>query len=106
MSKFYGPVGFGLSEQVQTSPGVWDVTPVEKNFYGDILNNNYRNQNADRVNDDKKITNRISIVADQYAHDHMFDIEYVVWKGHKWKVESVEEQFPRLILTLGGIYAS
>lgn len=106
MSKFYGAVGFGLSEQKQTSPGVWEVVPSEKNFYGDILENNYRNQDTDRLNDDKKITNRISIVADQYAHDHMFDIIYVIWKGIKWEVLSVNEQFPRLILSLGGRYVS
>lgn len=105
MSKFYGAVGFGLSEQKETSPGVWEVTPVTKNYYGDILNNNFRNQsNNNTINDDIVVTNRISIVADPYARNNFHEIKYVVWRGTKWKVTSVEEQYPRLILSLGGIY--
>lgn len=105
MSKFYGKVGFGLSSQVQTSPGVWEVVPVERNYYGDIIQNNFRNQsNNSTTNDDIVVTNRISIVADPYAHNNFNEIKYVVWRGTKWKVTSVEEQYPRLILSLGGVY--
>lgn len=105
MSKFYGSVGFGLSAQVETTPGVWVVVPVARNYYGDILNNNFRNQgNQNTINDDIVVTNRISIVADPYARNNFNEIKYVVWRGTKWKVTSVEEQYPRLILTLGGPY--
>lgn len=105
MSKFYGAVGFGKAEQIETSPGVWEVVTVTKKFYGDVLVNNFRNQNnSSNLNDDIIITNRISIVADPYAHNHFHEIKYVEWKGTKWKVTSVEEQYPRLILTLGGVY--
>lgn len=104
MSKFYGKVGFGLTEQKETAPGVWEVTPVEKNFYGDVLVNNFRHQNVETLNDNIVITNRISIVADPYAHNHFHEIQYIIWKGVKWKVVSVEEQYPRLILSLGGTY--
>ena len=105
MSKFYGEVGFGLSEQKQTAPGVWEVTPVTKNYYGDILNNTFRNQtNQNSTNDDIIISNRISIVADPYAHNNFQEIKYVKWRNSKWKVISVDVQYPRLILTLGGIY--
>lgn len=105
MSKFYGKVGFGLSEQKQTSPGVWEVEPITRKYYGDILNNVFRNQaNSNTTNDDIVVTNRISIVADPYAHSNFNEIKYVIWKGIKWKVISVEEQYPRLILSLGGTY--
>lgn len=105
MSKFYGEVGFGISTQKETAPGVWECIPVSKKYYGDILQNNYRNQNNNSTtNDDIIITNRISIVADPYAHNNFHEIKYVVWKGIKWKVISVEETFPRLILNLGGTY--
>lgn len=105
MSKFYGEVGFGLATQKETSPGVWEVIPVTRKYYGDILNNNFRNQNNNQtINDDIVITNRISIVADPYAHNNFNEIKYAVWRGTKWKVVSVEEQYPRLILSLGGVY--
>lgn len=105
MSKFYGAVGFGVSEQTETAPGVWEVKPIVKNFYGDVLVNNFRNQNnSNGINDDIIITNRISIVADPYTHNHFHEIKYVIWRNVKWKVVSVEEQYPRLILSLGGTY--
>lgn len=105
MSKFYGEIGFGVAEQKETSPGVWEVETVSRRYYGDILNNIFRNQaNSNTINDDIVITNRISIIADPYAHNNFHEIKYVVWKNHKWKVVSVEEQYPRLILSLGGIY--
>lgn len=103
MGKFYGAVGFGLSEQKETSPGVWEVVPVEKMFYGDILTNVFRNENSGTLNDNITVTNKISIVADPYAHNNFQHIKYVKWRGVAWKVISVEEQFPRLILTLGGV---
>lgn len=103
MAKFYGPVGFSLSQE--TSPGVWEEIPVEKNFYGDILKNTVKgNENPGKVNGDITVNNRISIVANPYAAQHFHQIEYVIWQGVKWKVESVDVEMPRLILNLGGIY--
>ena len=104
MSKFYGTVGFGTAQQVETSPGVWEVLPIERNYFGDILNNVFRSQNTENLNDDIVITNRISILADPYALNNFHQIKYVKWMGIAWKVNSVEEQFPRLILNLGGTY--
>lgn len=104
MSKFYGSVGFGLPKEVETSPGVWELVTVEQTYYGDVLQNSFRQQNSGNVNDDTIITNRISILADPYAIQNFTEMKYVTWKNQKWKIASVEEQFPRLILNLGGLY--
>ena len=50
------------------------------------------------------INNQIEIVADPYINQHFPSIRYVMWNGTKWKVTSVEDQFPRLILALGEVY--
>lgn len=104
MGKFCGPVGFGISEQKETSPGVWEVVPNERKYYGDILANNFRQENSGNLNDNIVISNKISIVADPYARENFHLIKYVKWRGNAWKVTSVEERYPRLILSLGGIY--
>lgn len=104
MGRFCGPVGFGISEQKETSPGVWEVVPNERKYYGDILVNNFRQENSGNLNDNIVISNKISIVADPYAREHFHLIKYVKWRGNAWKVVSVEERYPRLILSLGGIY--
>ena len=102
MPKFYGAVGY--AKTVETSPGVSVEQITERNYYGDVIRNTRRLQSADKVNDDINISNDISIVADPYANDHFYAIRYVVFQGAKWKVSNVDVQYPRLILSLGGLY--
>lgn len=102
MPKFYGAVGY--VKTVETSPGVSVEQITERNYYGDVIRNTRRLQSADKVNDDINISNEISIVADPYANDHFYAIRYVVFQGAKWKVSNVDVQYPRLILSLGGLY--
>ena len=60
------------------------------------------------VNDDISIANEVSIVADPYATDHVFAMKYIKFImpniGGAWKIESAEIAYPRIILTLGGVY--
>jgi hypothetical protein len=102
MAKFYGTIGFAETEE--TKPGVWKEQIVERKYYGDLNRNNRRLQTADKLNDDITISNEISIVADPYANNHFHSIRYVEFQGARWKVSNIDVQFPRLILTLGGLY--
>ena len=103
MAKFFGVIGFNEGT-VETSPGVWEQQVVERQYYGDLLRNSRRLQTTDQLNDDINISNEISIVADPYANANFHSIRYVEFMGAKWKVSNVEVQFPRLILTLGGVW--
>lgn len=100
--KFYGKIGFG--ETVEKSDGIWVDTIIEKDYYGDILKNVKRSEDAAKVNDDISLSNQLSIVSDPYLTNHFHAIKYVTMFGTNWKVTSVEVQFPRLLLTLGGVY--
>lgn len=102
MAKFFGPVGFTVTEE--TRPGVWKERLREENYYGDVLQTSSRWQNASKVIDDIDISNRISILGDPFAFRNFSTIKYVVWMDQKWKVSSVEVQYPRLILSIGGVY--
>jgi len=102
MAKFYGTIGF--AETVETSPGVHDEQVTERNYYGDIIRNVRALQTTEQVNDNITVNNTISIIADPYANDHFHSMRYATWQGTKWKVSSVEVQYPRLLLTLGGVY--
>lgn len=105
MEKFYGAIGFGLNEQKETSPGVWETYPIEKNFYGDVLHVDRRLENTDNVNDGINISNRISIIADPWTINNVYEIKYITYKNKKWKVREVDASSPpRLLLTLGGLY--
>lgn len=102
MAKFYGSIGF--AETVETTPGVWKEHIIERDYYGELIRNTRRLQTADKLNDDINISNEISIVADPYANNHFHSMRYAKFQGAKWKVSSVEVKYPRLILTLGGLY--
>lgn len=102
MAKFYGPIGF--AESVEVQPGVWDDVIVEYNYYGDVIRHTRKLSEGDKVNNDISVGNSISIVADAYARDHFFSMRYVDWMGAKWIVEDVEVLAPRLSLRLGDLY--
>ena len=102
MAKFFGAIGF--ESQVETKPGVWKPQITKRDYFGDLIRNSKRIQGSDKVNDDINITNQISIVADPYANENFHAIKYVEFMGAKWKVTDVEVQYPRLNLTLGGVY--
>ena len=102
MAKFYGPVGYAVTEEV--SPGKWVENITERLYYGDVIRNTRRLTSSDKVNDDINISNEISIVADPYAMENFHLMRYVGFMGSKWKVTSVDVQFPRLILSVGGVY--
>lgn len=102
MAKFYGEIGFGTS--IETSPGVYEDQVTTRNYYGDLIKNTRRLQSSGSVNDDVNISNQISIVADPYANENFYAMRYVKFMGAKWKISDVEVQYPRLILTIGGVY--
>ena len=102
MAKFCGMIGF--VNTVEVTPGVYEEKANERRYYGDLTRNTRRLQSGDRVNDDINIANEISIVADPYANENFHSIRYATFMNSKWKVTDVEVQYPRLILTLGGIY--
>ena len=102
MAKWYGEIGY--AEMVETAPGVWKEQSTVRKYYGDLTRNSRRLQSADQLNDDINIANELSIVADPYANEHFHSMRYAAFAGAKWKISSVEAKYPRLILTLGGVY--
>lgn len=102
MSKWYGQVGFAESEEYET--GVWENSVKERNYYGEVISTRWKRENANHLVDDINLSNQISIVSDPYANEHCSSIVYVTYMGTKWKVTDVEIQFPRLLLSIGGVY--
>lgn len=101
--KWYGTIGY--SETVETTPSVWVPTITERTYYGDITRYSKSTQSSGQVNDNVNINVTISIVADPYANKHFYAITYATVEGIKWKVTNVDPtQYPRLLLTLGGVY--
>jgi hypothetical protein len=102
MSKFYGEIGFAVMNEIR--PGVWGDDIVTHNYFGDITRNTRQLQSGGNVNDELNISNEISIVADPFARENFHKMRYVEYMGAKWKITNVEVQYPRLILSVGGVY--
>lgn len=102
MTRFYGNVGYGDSEE--SSPGVWTDVITERPYFGDVVRNTRYLRDGENLNPDLSVSNSISIVADAYANEHFHTIRYVEWAGSLWTVSAVEVQAPRLLLTLGEVY--
>ena len=102
MPKFYGSIGYAISKE--TAPGVWVEDIVEHDYSGDVYRNTRKLQSGNQVNDSIDISNEISILSDPFANENFHSMRYVTYIGAKWKVSSVEVRYPRLILTVGGLY--
>lgn len=102
MAKFYGSIGY--AETVEASPGVWKEQITKREYFGELVRNTRKLQTADQVNDNININNEVSIIADPYAISNFHSMRYAEFMGTKWKISNVEVKYPRLILTLGGVY--
>lgn len=103
MAKYFGMIGF--TETVETEPDYWEDTIKEYPYSGDLKRNTRRlESSSDGTLDNVNISNVISILADPYARENFHNMRYVEFRGNKWKVTSIEDLYPRLELTLGGLY--
>lgn len=102
MAKWYGVIGF--AETKETAPGVWTEQITERSYYGDVSKLIRRVQSSEGLNDNIMISNIISIMSEPFVEAHCDVMRYVEFMGAKWKVADVEVEYPRLKLTIGGVY--
>lgn len=105
MAKYYGNIGFAV--QVETSPGIWSDSIVERPYKGDILRNTRRYDNGESINDNITLGNSFSVVSDTFLYSHIPAMRYLEYMGCKFKVNSVDiSDRPRAIISVGGVYVS
>lgn len=102
MARYYGAIGY--AKTVETSPGVWKEDIEERKYSGELTQNSSSFNSSGQVNDNVNIANKISIIADPYAYNNFHSMRYIEFMGSKWKISRVEDHYPRLILTIGGVY--
>lgn len=102
MAKYFGKIGY--AEQVETAPGVWEEQITERQYYGDVVRNIRKLESSGDINDNINVSMEISIVADPHAIQNFHAMRYVEFMGSLWKITSVEVNYPRLILSIGGVY--
>lgn len=101
MAKFYGAIGYEVPTEVE--PGIWSGV-VERTYSGDVIRHIDNVNSGNTINGDVALNSSISIIADPYAIENFYAIRYIKWHNGVWKVTNVEPQYPRLLLTIGGVY--
>ena len=103
--KWYGYIGFAESVQDPNDPTVYKNDIIEIPFYGD-LKKLYKSDKevANQINDNISINNIISVVANPFAMANFHKIKYITFAGTKWKITSVEVNYPRLEIYLGSAW--
>ena len=102
MGKWFGKIGY--AETVETEAGLWEEQITERSYYGDVLTSRWMRQTSNKVNSDINLSNRISIIADPFAIQNCSSMIYIEYVGAKWRILDIEIAYPRLILTIGGVY--
>ena len=102
MAKFVGIIGFSIP----TDNGKGSYKPVieEKPYSGNLIQNRKRINQETKENQDFSLHVDISIILDPYGEEHIYDMAYVIWRGKAWKIVSISEEYPRVTLSLGGLY--
>lgn len=102
MAKFSGMIGFAT--QIETSPGIYEESIVERHYYGDVYRNRIRHLSNSRINPDVDISNEISIIADPFLNQNITAMRYITYMGVKWLIGDIDIDPPRMNLTIGGEY--
>lgn len=106
--KWSGTIGFYVNEEVVKdgrNTGVWTSRIMEKHYYGDLLRDFRSAQPTDTTtNDNVSINVSISVLSDQFINEHIMDIKYATFKGAKFKVSGFTVNYPRIEMSLGGLY--
>ena len=103
MAKIRTKIGF--NNTVEASPGVFlPGDPIEKTYSCLVLSISNAPQTTENLNDDLKMSVRLRIVADKYLNTNVGNMKYAVYLGSKWKITKIDVKYPRLTLTLGGLY--
>lgn len=102
MGKFCGYIAF--SQDVDQGHGVWKHEIVKRKYFGDVIHSSKRYENNNGVNDNVILSDRISIVANSFLMTNIPSILYIEYNNTRWKVSSISTEYPRVILTTGGVY--
>lgn len=102
MARFSGMIGYVTT--VETTPGVWTDSIVERQYYGDLTRHSRKWGSSDGVNDNIVFGQDISIVADPYLYENAHNMRYVIFRGIKWKITNFEIDRPRVRISMGEEY--
>ena len=103
MAKYHGNIGF--AKLVTGAGSITTEEIVEKPYSGDLLKLSLNRQSSsEQLIDEIKLNHELSIIADDFAMENFGLIRYAILRGTRWRVTAATVDYPRLKLTMGGVY--
>lgn len=102
MSKFWGKIGINRGP-VEGTPGIFTPTIEEVEVAGEMRLIGARWQNHE-LGDTVSAKHVLSIITPEDSDIDYAEVVYVLWKGQKWSIVSIQYKRPRVELRLGGKY--
>lgn len=94
----------GLSQQQETSPGVWEDVITERDAVGTVEQRTETLTIGDSILPQYRTTTSVSVLSDGVDKQNYSAIAYVTYLGKNWVAASVVMQYPRIVIYLGEEY--
>lgn len=95
----------GYTRTVDEGNGVWVEKKTAVPYRCDLVDENFkRSDNTTSTNDNISFSTKFSIIGDEFAFSNCGTMKYVEFMGTRWTVSNVSIKYPRLIISVGGIY--
>lgn len=97
-------IQIGFVKTIEIEPGVWENQSYERSYVCRVLSNSYKWSREEKITEDLSLSNRFSVVCDATLQKDCGYMKYIVYLGNKWTVNTIKMNFPRLEISVGGLY--
>lgn len=94
----------GLTVKTELAPGYWEDVITERPVMGEVKQTTERLEGDDRILPRTVTSTSLSVPALGLGEVDNDIVRYVWWKGKRWQAESVVEDFPNIVIFIGGLY--
>lgn len=94
----------GISQQTETSPGVWEDVITERAALGTIEQRSEVLDRDDSILPRYRTSTSISLLSRGVVNLENSDIAYVTWRGRNWVPASIVEEYPEITIFIGEVY--
>ena len=93
------------TDPIETSPGNFVVIPQELPVTGEIRRSSVRFKEIDGVkNSNVQANTYFSMIGSDDLFNKFSDPLYIIWKGIKWNIDSIDFVPPRINFKMGEVY--
>lgn len=94
----------GIAQQTEVRPGIWEETVTEVPVLGTVRNRTETLDGADSVLPRYRTTTSVSVPARGQGQMDNSDIRYLTYKGKRWQIGSIVDDYPNLVIYIGEVY--